>query len=187
MEFKKFVELTRPIIGGKGGVHIFVRTLFDTILNDDGKDILDDYSDSSYKAYANGTTQITEIAKAMSLHLEEEEFASYIDSFGDSIQLRLCEEFEPFLLDINAFNVGKKLADLFARIIREAAGTKRRSSASRKKDAGHIEAEVVDDEKPSGAAQDDTKVTVIQQQINVVQNGENNYSLTNNGTINFNF
>ena len=45
----------------------------------------------------------------------------------------------------------------------------------------------MDDEKPSGAAQDDTKVTVIQQQINVVQNGENNYSLTNNGTINFNF
>lgn len=45
----------------------------------------------------------------------------------------------------------------------------------------------MDDEQPSGAAQDDTKGTVIQQQINVVQNGEKNFNLTNNGTMNFNF
>ena len=66
MNFKEFVELTRPVIGGKGGVQKYVRSLFDAILTDDGRDILDDYSDSSYKAYANGNTQITEIAKAMS-------------------------------------------------------------------------------------------------------------------------
>lgn len=30
-------------------------------------------------------------------------------------------------------------------------------------------------------------MTVIQQQINVIQNGEKNFNLTNNGTMNFNF
>lgn len=52
-----------------------------------------------------------------------------------------------------------------------------------------IEAEVVDDKEPSGAAdedKEDKKITVIQHQTNVVQNGENNINLTNNGTINFN-
>ena len=48
-----------------------------------------------------------------------------------------------------------------------------------------IEAEVVDDEEPSGAAAEDKKITVIQQQTNVIQNGENNFNLTNNGTMNF--
>ena len=52
-----------------------------------------------------------------------------------------------------------------------------------------IEAEVVDDYEPSGAAdedKEDKKITVIRHQTNVVQNGENNINLTNNGTINFN-
>jgi len=52
-----------------------------------------------------------------------------------------------------------------------------------------MEAEVVDDYEPSGAAdedKEDKKITVIQHQTNVVQNGENNINLTNNGTINFN-
>lgn len=187
MNFKKFVELIRPIIGGKGGVHKFVRTLFDAILNDDGRDILDDYSDSSYKAYANGITQITEISKAMSPHLDEGEFASFIYEFGESAQLQLCEEFRPYLPDINACNVGEEIADLFAGIIREAAGTKRKGPTSEKDDAEPIEVEIVDDEQPSDAAKEDKKITVIQHQTNVVQNGENNFNLTNNGTMNFNF
>ena len=39
MNFKEFVELTRPVIGGKGGVQKYVRSLFDAILTDDGRDI----------------------------------------------------------------------------------------------------------------------------------------------------
>ena len=72
-------------------------------------------------------------------------------------------------------------------IIWEAAGTKRKSSTLSEDDVEPIEAEVEDGEQPSGAAQDDREITVIQQQINVVQNGEKNFNLTNNGTMNFNF
>lgn len=49
------------------------------------------------------------------------------------------------------------------------------------------EAKTADDEVSSGIAEEDKKITVIQHQTNVIQNGENNVNLTNNGTINFNF
>lgn len=187
MNFKEFVQLTRPVIGGKGSVQKYVRSLFDAILTDDGRDILNDYSDSSYKAYANGNTQITEIAKAMSPHIDPVEFASFIYQAGESAQLELCERFKPHLPDINARNVGEEIAGLFASIIWTAARAKRKSPASSEDDAGPIGAEVVDDDMPSGAAEENKKITIIQNQTNVIQNGENNFNLTNNGTMNFNF
>ena len=50
-----------------------------------------------------------------------------------------------------------------------------------------VDAEVVDDCKPSGAANENANTTIIQNQINVVQNGTNNTNITNTGTLNFNF
>ena len=50
-----------------------------------------------------------------------------------------------------------------------------------------VEAEVVDDYAPSGAAKEETNTTIIQNQVNVVQNGTNNTNITNTGTLNFNF
>ena len=50
MDFVEFVNLTRSVIGGKSGIHTYVKTLFDAMLTEDGKDILDDYSISTYKA-----------------------------------------------------------------------------------------------------------------------------------------
>lgn len=43
------------------------------------------------------------------------------------------------------------------------------------------------DEKTEQNAQGESKTTIIHQQTNVIQNGENNMNMTNNGTINFNF
>lgn len=187
MKFQGFVRLTRPVIGGKSSASKFVRTLFDAILSDRGRDILDDYSENTYKAYGNGRTQITKIAKAISPYIDQVEFATFIYQTGESAQIELCERFSPHLPNINVKNVGDELADLFAGIIREAAGTERKNSAPPKDDAETTEAEVVDDDVPSGAAEEDKKITVIQNQTNVVQNGENNFNLTNNGTLNFNF
>ena len=95
-----------------------------------------------------------------------------------------------YIPDIDLHNAADKLADLFASIIREAAAATRKptgKSVRTDSDAEFIEAEVVDDEMPSGAAGEDKKITVIQQQTNVIQNGDHNVNLTNNGTINFHF
>ena len=52
------------------------------------------------------------------------------------------------------------------------------------------EAETVEDEKTAPGedpGQEGQKTTIIQQQTNVIQNGDNNVNVTNNGTMNFNF
>lgn len=52
------------------------------------------------------------------------------------------------------------------------------------------ESETTEDEKTAPGedpGQEEKKTTIIQQQTNVIQNGDNNVNVTNNGTMNFNF
>lgn len=147
MNFVEFVSITRPIIGGKGGVHIYVRTLFDAILTENGKEILNGYSPSSYKAYANGKTSITDISKAMVQYIDPVEFSSFIFNTEESVQIALCQQFTEFLPNITINNVGDEIAELFANIIRTAAQTKRKKPAS-KTDTG-TQAIQIPDEQPS--------------------------------------
>lgn len=147
MDFVEFVTITRPILGGKGGVHIYVKTLFDAILTENGKEILDGYSKESYKAYAGGKTSIRDISKAMVQYVDPVEFSSFIFNTEESTQIALCEQFTEFLPNININNVGDKIAELFANIIRTAAQTKRKKPAS-KKDTG-TDSIKLPDEQPS--------------------------------------
>lgn len=128
MDFVEFVTITRPILGGKGGVHIYVKTLFDAILTENGKEILDGYSKESYKAYAGGKTSIRDISKAMVQYVDPVEFSSFIFNTEESTQIALCEQFTEFLPNININNVGDEIAELFANIIRTAAQTKEKAS-----------------------------------------------------------
>ena len=145
MNFVEFVNITRPIIGGKDGIHIYVRTLFDAILTENGKEILDSYSIESYKAYAGGKTSINGISKAMVQYVDPVEFSSFIFNTEESAQIALCEQFTVFLPNINVNNVGDEIAELFANIIRTAAQTKRKKPAS-KKDTGTGSVELPDEQ-----------------------------------------
>ena len=145
MNFVEFVTITRPILGGKGGVHVYVRTLFDAILTENGKEILDGYSKESYKAYAGGKTSIRDISKAMVQYIDPVEFSSFIFNTEESAQIALCEQFTEFLPNININNVGDEIAELFANIIRTAAQTKRKKPASQK-DTGTSSIELPDEQ-----------------------------------------
>ena len=147
MNFVEFVRITRPIIGGIGGVHIYVRTLFDAILTENGKEILDGYSDSSYKSYANGKTSITNISKAMTQYIDPVEFSNFIFNTEESSQIALCQQFTEYLPNINIKNVGDEISELFVNIIRTAAETKRKKPAP-KTDTG-TQAIELPDEHPS--------------------------------------
>lgn len=135
MNFVEFVNITRPIIGGKSGVHTYVKTLFDAILTESGKDILNDYKDSTFKAYSNGSTSISKISKAMVPYIDPVEFSSFIFDTEEAVQIALCQRFVQYLPNININNVGDEIAELFATIIRNAAETKRKKPVS-KKDTG---------------------------------------------------
>ncbi len=122
--------------------------------------------------------------------MDQLEFAGFIDDHQDAVVQNLCDSFLPYLPDITPHNAGEQLAGLFADIIKDAALIKKKGTPRGADKTETIEAEVVDDYKPSGAADEDKKdkkITVIQHQTNVVQNGENNFNLTNNGTMNFKF
>ena len=176
MKYKEFAQRLYPIIGGASSTHAFTKTLFDAIVIDDGKEVLEEVSNETYKAYYNGNTSISRMAKKISPYVDQEEFVEFCNEFPDGVTERLCESFQEFCPNINAHNTGEKLAALFKQIISEAATAKRKSASKGKSET--IEAEVVDDETTSGAASESKKITVIQQQINVIQNGENNFNLT---------
>lgn len=145
MDFVEFVSITRPIIGGKGGIHIYVKTLFDAILTENGKDILGDYRDPTFKAYANGSTSISKISKAMVSYIDPVEFSTFIFDTEESVQIDLCEQFTESLPNININNVGDEIAELFVSIIRTAAQTKRKKPAS-KTDTGTLAIKLPDEQ-----------------------------------------
>lgn len=131
MDFVEFVKITRPILGGKSNVQVYVKTLFDSIMKESGKDILDGYKPSTFKSYANGNTSISNISKAMSpQHLDPDLFASFVFETEEPAQIALCEAFSEYLPNINPQNVGYEIADLFENIIRTAARSKRKTPTS---------------------------------------------------------
>ena len=127
MFFSEFFKLIHPIIGGGNSTSASAHSLFDAILGDSGEGILDGYTDSSFKSYANGKTQITKIAQAVSPHIDGLEFEEYINNFGDSATIRLSESFKDHIPGVNQINVAEKLSELFIDIIQTAAATKRKS------------------------------------------------------------
>ena len=128
MRFTEFVNLLHPIIGAGNSTHAFAKTLFDSIVTEEGQDVLDELSESTYKAYFNGNTEITKLAKKISAYIEPEEFVDYIGQFSDAAVQSLCDSFQEYLADINLHNAGEKLAGLFSLIIKEAASTKKKGT-----------------------------------------------------------
>lgn len=128
MTFKEFVHILKPIIGGSYSTIAFTRTLFDTIITEDGKLHIEDISPETFKAYYNGNTQITKIAQRVLPFIDVEEFASYLNNFSEATTQRLCDAFSPYIEDIDLYNTSEKIAYFFESILIEAAGTQRKGT-----------------------------------------------------------
>lgn len=192
MDFRQFALLLKPLIGGSSSGSAFVKTLFSTMVTDKGQSALDEFSPSTYRSYLGTNSNISKIAKTISPYIESKDFVKYIQEFSKETIISICNTFRPYLPDIVPSNAGKLLAELFRQIILDASAKQRQTTDCHKTNSEstnteHSEAEVVDDVEPSDAADPDKKITIIHQQTNVIQNGQNNYNLTNNGTITFHF
>lgn len=128
MNFKEFAQKLFSVLSGGASTDRFTRSLFSSILCDSGQDILDNYQPSSYKGFYNGNTSITRISKKINAYIDPMLFSVYINDFPDASRELLCDIFKGEFPDIESYNVGDKLAELFASIITEAAGTPKRSS-----------------------------------------------------------
>lgn len=129
MFFSDFVQILHPIIGGASNQAAFVRTLFETIVTEEGQSTLDEQSEITYRSYFNGNTGISKIAKKVLPYIEPAYFVEYIEQFSDETTVSLCDSFSEHLPEINKLNVGTQLANMFSTILKEAASTKRKSAS----------------------------------------------------------
>lgn len=129
MQFKEFAQRLASVIRAGCSTDRFTRTLFSAILSEAGQEILDEYKASSYKGFYNGNTSIRGISTKINAYIEPGEFSAYIfDNFSGGAVENLCNVFRSEIPDINAFNAGDKLAELFVSIITEAAAAKKKSA-----------------------------------------------------------
>lgn len=129
MLFNEFANKLFSVLGNGASTHVFTRTLFDAITTNSGKDILDGYTDSSYKGFYNGHTSISRISKKINTYVEPMEFSTYImDEFSDAVRENLCAVFHEDIPDIEPSSAGDELAALFVEIITQAAGANKKST-----------------------------------------------------------
>ena len=129
MLFNEFANKLFSVLGNGASTHVFTRTLFDAITTNSGKDILDGYTDSSYKGFYNRHTSISRISKKINTYVEPMEFSAYImDEFSDAVRENLCAVFHEDIPGIEPSSAGDELAALFVEIITQAAGANKKST-----------------------------------------------------------
>lgn len=134
MEFKGFAKKLKNVIGGASNTKEFTKTLFETMMNDSGPELLKGIKPDTYKAYFNGNTSISKVAALVLANLsDDDEFPSYLEGFGGTTAQLLADEFEDDISGINAVNASTKIKDLFLEILREASGKKKSTPKSAKK------------------------------------------------------
>ncbi len=128
MIFPDFAQRIGGVIRGESSTSAFTRTLFESIIPVERVDALDEYSDSSFKAYYNGQSKITRIARKINPYTEPALFETFIYDQGDAVAQKLCGAFVDVFPDIGLHNVGELLSTLFDDILNEASGTTKKST-----------------------------------------------------------
>lgn len=139
MEFKVFAKKLKNVIGGKSNTKLFTKTIFETMMNESGSELLADTSLETFKSYFNGNTSISKVAALILANLNEnDEFPSYLEGFGETTAQLLADEFENDIPDINSVNASLKITDLFLEILRAAAGKEKSTPKSADKTSHDI-------------------------------------------------
>lgn len=139
MEFKVFAKKLKNVIGGKSNTKIFTKTLFEIMMNESGPELLKGTSLDTFKAYFNGNTSISRVAALILANLsDDDEFPSYLESFGETTAQLLADEFKNDIPDINSVNASLKITDLFLEILREASGKEKSTPKSADKTSHDI-------------------------------------------------
>lgn len=131
MEFKVFAKKLKNVIGVKSNTKLFTKTIFETMMNESGSELLADTSLETFKSYFNGNTSISKVAALILANLNEnDEFSSYLEGFGETTAQLLADEFKNDIPNINSVNASLKITDLFLEILSEAAGKEKSTPKS---------------------------------------------------------
>lgn len=129
MTFSDFAHRIGGVLRGADSQSAFTKALFEMIIPDDRDDLLEGISDSAWKSYFNGGSQITRLAKKINAVADPMLFEPYIDDQEESAIQKLCDAFKDVLPEINLHNAGEQIAGLFNEIINEAAADKKEKPA----------------------------------------------------------
>ena len=128
MTFSDFVKRLFSAVSAGSNTKAFTKSVIEAVLTDEGQDILDEYSESSFKNYYNGSQSPTRLSKKVNAYIEPMGFLTYIDQFSDAAVENICTLFSGELPDITPDNAGEMLGNLLASILTEAAGSIKKSS-----------------------------------------------------------
>ena len=116
MIFKDFIQRLASVLRGESNTAVFTRTIFEAIIPEDRYDSLDEYSDSSFKAYYNGNAGIGRISRKINSFADPMIFAAFIDDQEDAAIEKLCNAFEGSIPGIDTRNASELIAALFSDI-----------------------------------------------------------------------
>lgn len=126
MEFAEFASKLKPIIGGAESTSAFAKTLLEIVVSSEGRPLLEDVKESTYKSYFNGYTKITKMAQRISPYLEPEEMVDYLNGFSDETAQQIVDTFIEEIPDLDNFNMAEKMTDYFCSMVRAAATTEKK-------------------------------------------------------------
>ena len=133
MTFETFFNLIFSILGGTKDIAVFMRELFDQLLEppEEGTIVnpLYDKTAQTLRKYVNPNDTKhylpPKVVKEMHDYIEPAKFSTYLQTFSDQTMEDLAKAFEPYIPDVTAHNIPDKCADLFKAILDEILGLNR--------------------------------------------------------------
>ncbi len=121
MDFKEFANRLSKVIRCGSTTAEFTKTLFSSIVNDDGQEIVEkDYKYSSFKAFYNGNATICNISIRIRNYIDEKAFKDFIKGHGSAALNGLCEEYKDIFPEATNRSIASNLSALFKSIIIES-------------------------------------------------------------------
>lgn len=97
MTFSEFIQLLFSAIGASNSTSAFTKSVLDAVVTEAGSEILSGYKEPTFKAYYNGNTEITKLARKINAYIDKTGFEEYLEPFSDDVVLNLCNSFEQYI------------------------------------------------------------------------------------------
>lgn len=130
MTFEEFFNIIFPILGGSKDIDVFMRDLFDQLLEPPAEGVivnpLYDKSGATLRKYVNPNDTKhylpEKVVKSMHNYIEPARFSTYLKTFSDQTLEDLAVALELYLPGVTPHNVDDKCADLFKQILDDILG-----------------------------------------------------------------
>ena len=120
MTLSCFLKIMYSCLGKNKNIHSFVLEIFDSLIQEDNENPLTLYKKNSiYKLYNGKFNLSKEVARAIHLAIDKDNFYFYLNEFNDTQLDNVINEFRKNNIYINKSQCIDRITDLFALIIKK--------------------------------------------------------------------